>query len=155
MTGCYPDYRKGKHKADSNTGHDAFRQDNKLPIQRTADDIDQALSILISTGAESVRSVSQTKAHPYWMKTLDGDRLHAFIEGYDEHTYTRRQMLPPAYMLNGAVDAVRTDVVREGVIRAMANVVAVGQRIHGPFRGGSRSSRRRAGRSGPVRGAAS
>ena len=40
MTGCYPDYRKGKHKADSDTGHDAFRQDNKLPIQRTADDVD-------------------------------------------------------------------------------------------------------------------
>jgi hypothetical protein len=40
MTGCYADYRKGKHKADSDTGHDAFRQDNKLPIQRTADDFD-------------------------------------------------------------------------------------------------------------------
>jgi hypothetical protein len=40
MTGCYPDYRKGKHKAGSNTGHDAFRQDNKLPVRRTVDDLD-------------------------------------------------------------------------------------------------------------------
>jgi Putative peptidoglycan binding domain len=40
MTGYYSDYRKGKHKAGSPTAHDAFRQDNKLPIQRSADDAD-------------------------------------------------------------------------------------------------------------------
>jgi hypothetical protein len=40
MTGCYPDYRKGRHKAGSATGHDAFRQDNKLPVQRSSDDLD-------------------------------------------------------------------------------------------------------------------
>ena len=40
MTGCYRDYRKGTHKAGSNTGHEAFCQDNKLPIQRTGDDLD-------------------------------------------------------------------------------------------------------------------
>lgn len=80
---------------------------------RTADDIDQALSILAATGAESVRSVSMTKAHPYWMKTLENGRLRPFVEGCDEHTHTRRQMLPPVYMLNGAVDAVRADIVRE------------------------------------------
>jgi hypothetical protein len=47
------------------------------------------------------------------------------------------------------------DVVRAGVVRDMPNVVDVGERIHGPFRGVSRSSRHRAGRSGPFRGAAS
>jgi Putative peptidoglycan binding domain len=40
MTGSYPDYRKGIHKAGSNTGHEAFRQDNKLPVQRSGDDLD-------------------------------------------------------------------------------------------------------------------
>jgi len=40
LAGCYADYRKGMHKAGTETGHDAFRQDNKLPIQRTADDLD-------------------------------------------------------------------------------------------------------------------
>ena len=40
MTGCYADYRKGKHRAGSDSGHDAFRQDNKLPIQRSSDDLD-------------------------------------------------------------------------------------------------------------------
>jgi hypothetical protein len=40
MTGFYNDYRKGKHKAGSATGHDAFRQNNKLPVRRTVDDLD-------------------------------------------------------------------------------------------------------------------
>ena len=40
MTGCFKDYRKGWHKAGKPTGHEAFRQDNKLPIRRTADDLD-------------------------------------------------------------------------------------------------------------------
>jgi hypothetical protein len=40
LTGYYEDYRKGWHKAGSVTGHEAFRQDNKLPVRRTADDMD-------------------------------------------------------------------------------------------------------------------
>jgi hypothetical protein len=40
MTGFYADYRKGTHKAGTPTAHAAFRQNNKLPIQRTADDLD-------------------------------------------------------------------------------------------------------------------
>lgn len=40
MTGYYADYRKGVHKAGSSTGHDAFRQINAHPVQRTSDDID-------------------------------------------------------------------------------------------------------------------
>jgi Putative peptidoglycan binding domain len=40
MTGCYPDYRKGRHKAGTPTGHEAFRQDNKLPVHRSSDDLD-------------------------------------------------------------------------------------------------------------------
>lgn len=40
LTGYFKDYRKGWHKPGSNTGHQAFRQDNKLPVRRTADDLD-------------------------------------------------------------------------------------------------------------------
>lgn len=40
MTGLYKDYRKGRHLAGKSTGHDAFRQNNKLPIRRTGDDLD-------------------------------------------------------------------------------------------------------------------
>lgn len=40
LTGCYPDYRKGIHKNSKPSGHQAFRQDNKLPVRRSADDTD-------------------------------------------------------------------------------------------------------------------
>ena len=40
MTGYYNDYRKGRHKGVKPTGHDAFRQANKLPVRRSADDLD-------------------------------------------------------------------------------------------------------------------
>lgn len=40
MTGFYNDYRKGMHKNDSPTGHEAFRQNAPRPVRRTADDLD-------------------------------------------------------------------------------------------------------------------
>lgn len=40
MTGYYEDYRRGKHRAGTSTGHDAFRQTESCPIRRTADDFD-------------------------------------------------------------------------------------------------------------------
>lgn len=40
MTGFYPDYRKGKHRPDADTGHDAFRQTRGRPVRRTVDDFD-------------------------------------------------------------------------------------------------------------------
>jgi len=46
------------------------------------------------------------KHHPYWMKRLQEDRLLPFMEDKDEKEYYRRQLLPPLYYLNGAVDVV-------------------------------------------------
>ncbi len=40
LTGMYKNYKKGYHKAGSLTAHEAFRQDGKLPIRRSADDLD-------------------------------------------------------------------------------------------------------------------
>jgi len=40
MTGFYTDYRKGTHKADSDSGHAAFRQNADRPHRRTGDDVD-------------------------------------------------------------------------------------------------------------------
>lgn len=73
---------------------------------RLASDIDCAFDTL--DGSDSVRSVSQPKAHPYWMKTISSGRLHAYVPGNDERNFTNRQMLPPVYMLNGSVDIMRT-----------------------------------------------
>lgn len=74
---------------------------------RTAQDIQNALQLLANSHADCVRSVCLAEHHPYWMKRLDGERLRPFIDGADEHTYYRRQLLPPVYRLNGAVDVIR------------------------------------------------
>lgn len=43
MTGFYDDYRKGIHKAESSTAHQAFRQTAEQPVRRTSDDLDYDL----------------------------------------------------------------------------------------------------------------
>ncbi len=75
---------------------------------RTAQDIDSgAVDSLRSSGADCLRSVCLAEHHPYWMKRLENDRLFPFIAGQDERVYFQRQLLPPAYRLNGAVDVTR------------------------------------------------
>ncbi|HEX7120182.1 MAG TPA: peptidoglycan-binding domain-containing protein [Longimicrobiales bacterium] len=40
LSGFYPDYRKGQHKAGSPGAHDAFRQTRGRPVRRSGDDLD-------------------------------------------------------------------------------------------------------------------
>ena len=80
---------------------------------RSAEDVSEALAKLIHCGADFVRSISPAEHHPYWMKRLDGDRLVPFVEGKSEQEYPRRQALPPAYRLNGAVDVIRCSSVEK------------------------------------------
>lgn len=80
---------------------------------RSSEDIENAIRILNETGADCVRSVCLTEHHPYWMKKLDGDRLVPFMDGIDDRKYYRRQLLPPAYRLNGAVEVIRCQKVIE------------------------------------------
>ncbi len=40
MTGFFPDYRRGQHKAGTTGAHDAFRQTRGRPVRRSADDLD-------------------------------------------------------------------------------------------------------------------
>lgn len=67
MTGAYKDYRKGKHKASSKTGHEAFRQDGSLPIRRTADDIDYDEDDRVEYG------VPYDNLHAGWCGGVDHD----------------------------------------------------------------------------------
>ena len=71
---------------------------------RTVQDVEAAIQQLIETGADCVRSVCLAEHHPYWMKRLNGNCLVPFVDGIDEGKYYRRQLLPPVYRLNGAVD---------------------------------------------------
>lgn len=75
---------------------------------RTATDIDAAFKLLIATSAPSCVSVTEVEQSPYWMYQLtDGFNLRKLMP---EHKHiTRRQDLPAAYMLNGALYIAKVD----------------------------------------------
>ncbi|QDU72913.1 acylneuraminate cytidylyltransferase family protein [Mucisphaera calidilacus] len=67
--------------------------------------VDRAVSMLRETGCDSVQSVCGVgKAHPYWMKTLDETGR---MSAYEANQVYRRQDLPPVYLLDGGLIAVR------------------------------------------------
>jgi CMP-N,N'-diacetyllegionaminic acid synthase len=78
---------------------------------RTSRDIDDAFHKLISSGAESCVSVCAVEESPYWMYQLDAsDRLVRLLP---DRTPSRRQELPPVYMLNGAIYIARVSWLRQ------------------------------------------
>ncbi len=78
---------------------------------RTAADIDAALGRCVDSGAPSCVSVSPVEQSPYWMYQVDdAGRLRPLLDG--SALASRRQELPPIYILNGAVYAARTDWLR-------------------------------------------
>ena len=69
---------------------------------RTSDDIDRAVELALSRDARAVVSVTEMSPHPYLSKPLQADgTLGEFFSV--QMDYLRRQDLPPAYALNGAV----------------------------------------------------
>lgn len=85
-----------------------------VPV-RPDDLVDRAVEALRATGADSVQSYCRVgKMHPYWMSRLDdAGRVTQFIE----NRIYRRQELPPLFMPDGGVIAVRRAslfAVREG-----------------------------------------
>lgn len=76
---------------------------------RPDDLTDRALQKLIATDCDSVQTIYHVgKTHPLWMRKLtgpDSDR----VEPYIPNEIYRRQDLPPVYMLNSGVLAVRRD----------------------------------------------
>jgi N-acylneuraminate cytidylyltransferase len=76
---------------------------------RTAADMDGALEKLISSGAPACVSVREAEEHPYWTFRIDhNDRLSHFAEPEVGMPH-RRQDLPSAWCLNGAVYVAQTD----------------------------------------------
>jgi len=79
------------------------------PLRRP-EDIDAAIDKLISTGADSVVSVCDVGAyHPARMRQIVDDRL-VELPIREPREMLRRQDLPPVYIRNGAIYAVRRDV---------------------------------------------
>lgn len=78
---------------------------------RTAEDIDAAVDLALARRADAVVSVVQTHDHPYLTRRLCSDgTLAEFIPC--DIAYPRRQDLPAAYALNGAVFVNRCESLR-------------------------------------------
>ena len=87
--------------------HDNAHPDYIMTLQptsplRTAGDIDAAIQIAETRAAIAVVSVCETDHHPYLAKrVLPDGTLADFVSS--DIAYLRRQALPPAYVLNGAI----------------------------------------------------
>ena len=112
-----------------------------IPI-RPDDLIDRAIARLIDTGADSVQSYSPVgKHHPFWTcRVADDGRVAA----WQENDVFRRQDLPPAFIPDGGVIAVRRESLfkidperphaflgtdRRGVLNEMGAVIDVDDEI--------------------------
>lgn len=79
---------------------------------RTAADIDAAIELMLEKNADFCVSVTEPEASPYWMYNLDDEgKLKPLLE--QEKFAVRRQDLPKAFALNGAVYIARTDKLKE------------------------------------------
>jgi CMP-N-acetylneuraminic acid synthetase len=109
-----------QHAAKWMLEHENYKPDIVLTLQptsplRSAADIAAALRMLELSGADSVVSVSEVSAHAHPMRMLrvdgNGDAV-LFATGQPVRMrVNRRQDLPKAWVMNGAVYACRTDVL--------------------------------------------
>lgn len=115
-----PDFGVWEHLLDWFVTHESYRPDFMVWLRpsvpfRSPCHIDDAVDLLISSGADWVRSVSPVGEHPFWMKRVtDGGRLEPIIAGKDEQMYFQRQRLPRVYRLNGSVDVARIESLVPG-----------------------------------------
>jgi CMP-N,N'-diacetyllegionaminic acid synthase len=104
-TATTPTLAVALHALDQLPGFDILVLLQPTSPLRTATDIDAALETLLAHEAGSAISVCESTKSPYWMYHLAGDdTLKPVLDA--TVSATRRQDLPPAYYLNGAVYAV-------------------------------------------------
>lgn len=105
------------HALEALKAVDGFAPDALLLLQptspfRTSADIDRAVELARTKNAPAVISVVETHDHPYLARRLDGSgRMSPFVPC--ELGYPRRQDLPPAYALNGAIYLCRVDILKD------------------------------------------
>ena len=82
------------------------------PLRRT-DDIDGAISLCIDASSASCVSICEAEKSPYWMfERMDDGALTPLIKR--DAFNSRRQDVPPAYALNGAVYVGHTERILAG-----------------------------------------
>ena len=83
---------------------------------RTARHVDEALDLLIKTGADSVISVTAVPTHysPHWQFVVDRGLLRRYTGEPLRAIVKRRQDLPKTYTRNGAIYACKTALPLRG-----------------------------------------
>jgi CMP-N,N'-diacetyllegionaminic acid synthase len=101
-----------EHAARWMAEHEHYRPDAVMTLQPTSplrlpDDISASIQLLERSGADSVLSVSEVPAHAHPMRTLRldaDDNAVLFVNGEPvRRRINRRQDLPPAWVMNGAI----------------------------------------------------
>ncbi|MDZ4677697.1 MAG: acylneuraminate cytidylyltransferase family protein [Oligoflexia bacterium] len=76
---------------------------------RTVDDLDDCIKYCVEREANVCASVTDPEKPPHWVFKMDGNNiLHPIIDGANSLPQYR-QILPKAYLLNGAMFMARTD----------------------------------------------
>ena len=77
---------------------------------RTSQDTDSSLDLLIKSGCDSVISYCRVeREHPYYMATIEDGHPRPVLDA--PPGVTARQQYPPVYLRNGAIYAVRREVL--------------------------------------------
>jgi N-acylneuraminate cytidylyltransferase len=78
--------------------------------------VDQAVARLLEEpSASSLRSVSPAPHTPWKMWEIDGDYLRPLLGTMEQEAFNQpRQALPPAWLHDGVIDVIRSEVIRSG-----------------------------------------
>lgn len=89
---------------------------------RTVGDIDGCIEKLLNSDADFCVSVTEPEKSPYWMYTLEGERMVPLLP--QDELVARRQDLPKVYALNGAVYIGKSSEVKKSKAFLTENTVA-------------------------------
>lgn len=79
---------------------------------RTGSDIDAVIRKVVERGADSAQSLIDVSYHPFFMSTLEGDRVQPLFPA-ERDKYVRRQDTPRVYQPSGSVYVVRRGVLMD------------------------------------------
>ena len=91
---------------------------------RNAEDLNGIVATMERTAADSCVSVTQAQDHPWLTFAIGEDGTIARFCNHDAKRASRRQDMPPAYVLNGAVYGFRPDLLRQERAFVGANTLA-------------------------------
>ncbi len=74
---------------------------------RNARHIDEAVTLLLETNADTVTAVRKAVEHPYYLWKVESEKIVPLYT-YD-HQMTERNKLPPFYIENGSIYAIQRD----------------------------------------------